>query len=250
MMMLKYVDRMNACQSIEALAMLTAEMCADFGYAHAVYTSDFHLDLRTTEMVHFANGAAAISSACLRARLDGADPIADLSEGKSTPIFWTPAQADTIVSGPVLQALRDNGVLSAITVPLYGVGDEFGTLSVFGAGLPEGDIRHGGSLAAQLLFMASVVHENARRIRQGEMRQLREAADFTPRERDFIGYLLAGMSAKEIAARIHRSVASVNFHCGNIYKKLGVDNQRKAIVRLLSIGYDGRHAGNDGMRSV
>lgn len=53
----------------------------------------------------------------------------------------------------------------------------------------------------------------------------------TKKERELYAMVInEALTYKEIARRIHRSNATVRFHLGNIYAKLGVKNQSQLIV--------------------
>lgn len=59
----------------------------------------------------------------------------------------------------------------------------------------------------------------------------------TPRERDVLAGLLAGRSAKDIAADLGVAVPTVRTQLSAIYRKLGVGNQRSAILVALRGGW-------------
>lgn len=58
----------------------------------------------------------------------------------------------------------------------------------------------------------------------------------TERELEILQQLAAGLYGKEIAQRLGISHATVNFHCGNLYKKLHVQSQRNAILEAKKRG--------------
>ncbi len=51
----------------------------------------------------------------------------------------------------------------------------------------------------------------------------------TPRERELLGLLRTSMTAAELAASLHLSVATVKTHLQSIYRKLGVSTRRAAL---------------------
>jgi len=60
------------------------------------------------------------------------------------------------------------------------------------------------------------------------------AEKLTPREREVLKLLLCGLSSKEIAARLHLSVSTVEDYRKRIYQKLGVKGGMKGILALLN----------------
>ena len=58
----------------------------------------------------------------------------------------------------------------------------------------------------------------------------------TDREAEVLGLLVDGSSNSEIAASLHLSIATVQFHLTNIYSKLGVRNRAQAITKAARDG--------------
>jgi DNA-binding NarL/FixJ family response regulator len=58
----------------------------------------------------------------------------------------------------------------------------------------------------------------------------------TAREQDVLQLLARGLRNKEIAARLHVSERTVNFHLANIYQKLNVSGRTEALSRALEQG--------------
>jgi DNA-binding NarL/FixJ family response regulator len=58
----------------------------------------------------------------------------------------------------------------------------------------------------------------------------------TDREFDILKKLGAGLYGKEIAQMLGITQATVNFHCGNLYKKLHVQSQRSAVIEARKRG--------------
>ncbi|MFO7444891.1 MAG: response regulator transcription factor [Ignavibacteriaceae bacterium] len=58
----------------------------------------------------------------------------------------------------------------------------------------------------------------------------------TSREKEVLGYLVEGYSAKAIADSSSISIETVRFHFRNIYKKLHVHSQAEAVVKAIKEG--------------
>jgi len=76
--------------------------------------------------------------------------------------------------------------------------------------------------------MQSVMHQ-----RQDEV-----GRDLTPREREVLALLAAGMSNTDIARRLVLSVGTVRLHVSNILAKLGAPNRTTAAVIAMKHGLD------------
>ena len=60
--------------------------------------------------------------------------------------------------------------------------------------------------------------------------------NLTKRELEILHLLVEGLYGKEIADKLGISLPTVNFHCGNLYKKLHVQSQRSAIIEATKRG--------------
>ena len=63
-------------------------------------------------------------------------------------------------------------------------------------------------------------------------------ADLTPREREVLALLAAGMSNSEIAEKLTLAVGTVRLHVSNILAKLGAPNRTTAAVIAMKHGLD------------
>lgn len=58
----------------------------------------------------------------------------------------------------------------------------------------------------------------------------------SPREREVVQLVAAGLRNKEIALRLQISEKTVKFHLGRIFDKLGVDSRTEVLLRALAAG--------------
>ncbi len=61
-------------------------------------------------------------------------------------------------------------------------------------------------------------------------------SDLTPREREVLDLVAAGLASKQVARRLEVSVRTVHKHLEHAYAKLGVDNRVAAVQRSLGSG--------------
>ena len=59
----------------------------------------------------------------------------------------------------------------------------------------------------------------------------------TPREQEVLQQVAEGLSNKQIAAQLHLSARTVNFHLDNAYSKLGVNTRTEAVMVALQKGW-------------
>ena len=70
--------------------------------------------------------------------------------------------------------------------------------------------------------------------------------DLTPRERDVLDHLAAGLSNKHIATELGLRPGTVRIHVSNILAKLHVENRTAAVVAARNAGLvAGEHSGHD-----
>ncbi len=73
--------------------------------------------------------------------------------------------------------------------------------------------------------------------RVNEAHKASRASDLTTqREREVLGLLAKGLSARAIASRLGISERTVNTHIGHAYRKLGVNNRVDAILAAMRLG--------------
>lgn len=98
-------------------------------------------------------------------------------------------------------------------------------------------------LLGALLFLGLGIHLGARLFRppaapppfDGNPRA-RESLGLTPAEANVLGELAAGLSNKEIAARLGVSPNTVKTHVARILEKLGARRRTEAILRARELG--------------
>lgn len=57
--------------------------------------------------------------------------------------------------------------------------------------------------------------------------------NFTPREKDILPLLAAGLKNEDIANILHISVSTVKVNLTNIFEKLCVENRTQAVAKIL-----------------
>jgi DNA-binding NarL/FixJ family response regulator len=90
--------------------------------------------------------------------------------------------------------------------------------------LARGESSLDGAIARMML--GTFQKTNSKKVEHG----------LTDRELEILQQLADGFYCKEIAQTLGISQATVNFHCGNLYKKLHVQSQRSAILEAKKRG--------------
>jgi DNA-binding CsgD family transcriptional regulator len=62
-------------------------------------------------------------------------------------------------------------------------------------------------------------------------------ATLSVREREILGYLIEGMTNKEIARRLDLQEITIKIHLRNVYRKIGAINRAQAVRIAMTAGW-------------
>jgi len=166
------------------------------------------------------------------------DPVQDAALQVSAPFVWSYVgeQSDVMQRvlrddhRPVLDYLQRRGLTLGVTVPIR-CGD--GALATFTAIRMEGRLRDVAPLRGQLSdlgLLGQQFHDTVYPDFPATSRVC-PVVHLTKRERECLSLCGEGLTAKEIAYRLDRSVPTVVFHLNAATRKLGARNRFQAIAR-------------------
>jgi LuxR family transcriptional regulator len=151
------------------------------------------------------------------------------------PLFWSYDQSeasdlhgnsDAAVSEFLLDHHRGRGVTVPIHTPYKGVATVTGVWDTHAARPPRPDQES----LARFMFMAHELHRDL--LATFDTQDLAsKAVRLTPRERECIVLCAQGLSDKQVAAQLERSVSTVVMHMQSAFRKLGARNRAQAIAR-------------------
>ncbi|MGG7445504.1 LuxR family transcriptional regulator [Kosakonia oryzendophytica] len=166
------------------------------------------------------------------------DPVQHFALESCAPFVWSYQRPDrSALQGrldntarQVTHYMRDHNMPCGATVPLHLPNGGFVTLTgIVARQQQERDIS---DTLAQLTFLAHRFQESAFPLFDASMRTCRHVK-LSNRERECLAWSAEGLTAKEIARKLHRSVATVTLHLNTAAKKLGATNRVQAVVRAL-----------------
>lgn len=166
------------------------------------------------------------------------DPVQHCALESCAPFVWSYQRPDyTSLRGrlndqhkPVTHYMRDHDMPCGATVPLHLPQGGFVTLTgILTTPHQERDVIDN---LAQLTFIAHRFQESAFPLFDASMLTCRHVK-LSNRERECLTWSAEGLTAKEIARKLHRSVATVTLHLNTAAKKLGASNRVQAVVRAL-----------------
>ncbi|AQT10597.1 LuxR family transcriptional regulator [Pseudomonas protegens] len=162
------------------------------------------------------------------------DPI--LKIHSPTPYFPTIWSDDFIESKLFLQAGKDYGFLSGMSIGLPCSFGNYGVLSI--ASLKQGSLQGVDPLdwsACVLKVYAKLIdyinrQHSLQRIFNDHQQALND------REIDILRYTADGMSSTDIAMRMHLSKSSIDYHIAKILQKLDSPNKHQALALAIKKG--------------
>ncbi|AJQ96491.1 helix-turn-helix transcriptional regulator [Gynuella sunshinyii] len=165
------------------------------------------------------------------------DPVQHHALKTSVPFVWSyqhPEQTNLPemlqIDPRVQEYMNDNNIACGLTVPIHQPDGGFASLTGMVSGhnrLPELN-----EVMARFALMAHQFHENIYPKFSPDVRSCR-FIELSKREKECLAYSAEGLTAKEIARHIHRSIPTVNMHLNSAIQKLGASNRVQAVVRAM-----------------
>lgn len=159
--------------------------------------------------------------------------LAHVRKGSAQPMLWSVEHAKDQASGHVILEANEAGLRTGLFVPLAGMDSSGlpGAAIMFGSGLDEAEfLKLLGSQSSALVALAHLFHAGA----SGELlRRKDRTPNLTPRERDCLRLLAAGMRPDAIADRLCLASVTVGMHLRHARLKLGTRTMPEAVARAL-----------------
>jgi LuxR family transcriptional regulator len=154
-------------------------------------------------------------------------PFAWSHQGDSGRILdraWSAAQQ------PVVRYLRDTRLTCGVTVPIHMPAGELATFTAIRMDPEPHFARDAERQRWDIARIAHAFHEAVVPGFDDKVRTCRHVR-LTPRERECLQLCAEGLTAKQIAARLGRSVPTVNLHLESATRRLGARNRTQAVAR-------------------
>ena len=227
-----FIIATQSAQTSQQVAALLAEAVLDDGYENlAVVTMAPHrLHREPWRQVppHFAE--------CYESkRWHVIDPILQRARLSALPFSWIDLETETALSPAqirMLAEMRELGIQSGLTVPFHGPRGACDVISVSKrSGKPTQPMRH--PIVAAVMATAWQRHLELTDIgARGEF----PLAKLTAREFECLDWLKSGKTSSEAALLMGISRKTVEFHVGNLFRKLGANDRVSAVVKAIRLG--------------
>ncbi len=166
------------------------------------------------------------------------DPVQLYALDACAPFVWSYQRPDQTLlrdiigerHQPVTHYMRDNNMPCGATVPLHL--PRGGFVTVTGIVSQIGHERDLGQALAELSLLAHRFQERIYPLFEPQMLAC-QYVRLSKRERECLSWSAEGLTAKEIARKLSRSVATVTLHLNSAARKLGASNRVQAVVRAM-----------------
>lgn len=168
------------------------------------------------------------------------DPVQHLAVASVSPFVWSyQPKADTVLQTvikdchtPVVRYLRDSHMTCGVTVPIHMPKGGFATLTGLRSGSADAALKDARETLADFGLIAHALQEVAYPLFDKDMRSC-PSIKLTRRERECLSWAAEGLTAREIADQLCRSIATVTLHLNSAMQKLGAKNRVQAVVRAV-----------------
>jgi LuxR family transcriptional regulator len=166
------------------------------------------------------------------------DPVQHMAVRTVTPFIWSyreRREANALTGhlaeehAPVAAFLHDADLTCGVTVAIHRGMGGMATFTAIRRGAGADFERDAREILAPFALAGQVFHEQSFPM-MGEEEQRGTYARLTARERECLCYSAEGLTAKEIAHRLGRSVPTVTLHINSAIRKLGARNRTQAVM--------------------
>jgi len=165
------------------------------------------------------------------------DPAQQVAARSITPFIWCYRQdSDTVINRimseahtPVVRYLHDTDMTCGVSVPIHMPRGDYATVTAVRFHAERDFERAAQETVADFALLAHVFHAAAMPL-YDEDALVCHAARVTARERQCLKLSAEGLTAKEIARRLDRSVATVVLHLNSAARRLGARNRVHAVT--------------------
>lgn len=166
------------------------------------------------------------------------DPVQVQAIGGALPFVWSLIDGETrglerVIQpehAPAVGYLRDAGMTCGITVPMHLPGGDLANLTAIRTNAERGFDADARAHLADLVMVGSLFHDAVYPLLDPQVRTCRHVR-LTRREQQCLQWCARGLTAKQIAHELDRSIATVTLHLNNAVRKLGARNRSHAIAR-------------------
>jgi DNA-binding CsgD family transcriptional regulator len=160
------------------------------------------------------------------------DPVLAHCRQHAAPLLWNADHADDAERCPVFfREAADFGLRRGITVPIHGLGCQWGLLAV--ASTTAASIAVDARQRGEVHTLAAYLHEAGHRLASAAIAG--DQVHLTERELECLRWTAEGKTGWEISRVLGISERTVVFHLENAARKFGVFGRRQAAARAIAL---------------
>ncbi|MFS2225065.1 LuxR family transcriptional regulator [Pantoea sp. B65] len=195
-------------------------------------------ELITPSVLRMCNVPADMQRLWLESGYYQVDPVQHYALESCAPFVWSYQRPDNTslqnrlseVNKPVTHYMCDNNMPSGATVPLHLPNGGFVTVTgIHTCASHERDMHE---VLAELSLLALTFQEQVFPLFDRSVLTCQHVR-LSKRERECLAWAAEGLTAKEIARKLNRSIATVTLHLNTAARKLGASNRVQAVVRAM-----------------
>lgn len=224
-----FISSSQSVSTADSLRELYLEAIENEGYQNAVFAKTRDGRVIDLPWTRFPGGYA---DCYVANKWDKIDPVVRFVPSARRPFAWNDVCARMNLSSDqkrFLEACRDMGVHSGITIPLRGPGCDIDLISLSlrdEKHVPEGRLAIVCGLSYQYRIRLSEINEEVASPRH----------ELTSKELECLRWCKEGKTNWEIGEILSISEKTVEFHVSNTIRKLGVSNRITAVVKAIQSG--------------
>ncbi|MEJ2632026.1 MAG: autoinducer binding domain-containing protein [Acidihalobacter sp.] len=169
------------------------------------------------------------------------DPVQQCASRSVRPFVWSYSSDSRCEFGLYLNDshcrvshyLHDIGLTTGAIVPMHLPGGGFATLTGIVAEGGDGSECAIASVLPEFFWLAYAFQAAAQDFLADAAESPEPQVALTTRERECLQFSAGGLTAKRIADRLNRSVATINLHLNSAAHKLGASNRVEAVAKAI-----------------
>lgn len=231
-----YIERTQACETEEDLFRQFDIFVGSFG----IDVSSYHVVAENLRAIPIESGIVRQNfpkkwvKQYLERRYAKIDPVIEQSRREARPFHWFEVEKKFNLNAQQKQFLvdlKDAGLTDGIAVPVFG---PMGTIAYFGLGCVNDRLKLSEEQELELQFACMQTHN--RYFELAHINSEIPAKPLSPREKEVLTLVAAGLSNNFIAERLNISENTVDTMLRRVFAKLGVHNRISAVLKGIGCG--------------
>lgn len=237
---MKFVERFAElinCSTLDAWQHKIFTLASDLGYEQTLLAilPNRHTPIESAFAFLHSNYSPAWRGKYDEQKFEHVDPTVAHIVGNSTPLIWEPRIFATHKQQEMYEEASSFGIRSGVTLPIHGYGGELGMLCFVSDCSPgKAFQRHVSANLPQLSCFRDFIFDSSVRFMRSPHQET--LVHVTNRELECLKWAAVGKSSWEIGQILNCSEATVNFHFGNIRRKLNSKSRQQAMVKAIRLG--------------